>query len=65
MRNIEIKGGASEFDAAVIAIVLDHIAREEHLVRQVAPQMNNEVPAWVRATPQLQPPPPDVIRVVR
>ena len=28
MAEMEIKGGAGEFEAAVIGIVLDHVARE-------------------------------------
>lgn len=55
---IEIKGGAGEFEAAVIAIVLDNLAREENSARQRAPKISNEIPPWVRATPQLAPQPP-------
>lgn len=52
---VEIKGGAGEFEAAVIAIVLDNLAREENAARQRAPKISNEISPWVRAAPQLQP----------
>lgn len=52
---VEIKGGAGEFEAAVIAIVLDNLAREENAARQQAPKHTNEMPAWMRAVPQLLP----------
>ena len=44
---IEIRGGAGEFEAAVIAIVLDRLAAEEKAARQGAPQPG--LSAWVRA----------------
>ena len=52
---IEIKGGAGEFEAAVIAIVLDNLARAENAARQRVPRTGNEFPAWVRALPQQLP----------
>ena len=48
---IEIKGGAGEFEAAVIAIVLDHLAREENAARQRRSSSGPGLPAWVRAAP--------------
>lgn len=48
-RRVEIRGGASEFDAAVIAVVLDRIAQEEasHRHRRGRPQPG--LSPWVRA----------------
>lgn len=47
---VEIRGGAGEFEAAVIAVVLDRIARDEAIARQgkghsIGPGLS----AWVRA----------------
>ncbi|MCI0424704.1 MAG: hypothetical protein L0Z49_10245 [Actinobacteria bacterium] len=50
IRGVEIKGGAGEFEAAVIAVVLDHIAREREAARQGRRPSGPELPAWVRAT---------------
>jgi len=50
-----IRGGASEFEAAVIAIVIDHLAKEEAAARALGGQPDSKLPAWVRATPQLTP----------
>lgn len=62
-RAIEIKGGAGEFEAAVIAVVLDHITREESAVRQGKRKRGNELPAWVRAVQPERPlPPRDLVR---
>jgi hypothetical protein len=47
----EIKGGADQFEAAVIAIVLDHLAREENAARQRRTSTGPGLPAWVRAVP--------------
>jgi hypothetical protein len=52
---IEIKGGADEFEAAVIAIVLDHLAREDNAARHRRSSVGPGLPAWVRATPQMTP----------
>lgn len=46
---IHIKGGASEFEAAVIAVVLDHVAAEEKARAAGRNGNGNRVPAWVRA----------------
>ena len=46
---IEIKGGATEFEAAVIAVVLDEIARQEDAARRGKGADQPGLPAWVRA----------------
>jgi hypothetical protein len=46
---IDIKGGASEFEAAVIAVVLDHFAAEEKARAAGRNGNGNRVPDWVRA----------------
>lgn len=48
-RDIRIKGGAGEFEAAVIAVVLDRIATDERLARQGRRGTDNRLPAWIRA----------------
>jgi len=48
-RDIEIKGGAGEFEAAVIAVVLDRITREELAARQGRHGRGPGLAAWVRA----------------
>lgn len=49
VRDVEIKGGAGEFEAAVIAVILDRIAREELAARQGRGGGGPGLPAWVRA----------------
>lgn len=49
-RSFEIKGGAGEFEAAVVAVVLDRIARDEAAARQRRGKPKAGLPAWVRAT---------------
>lgn len=44
----DIKGGAGEFEAAVIAVVLDHLAREESASRR-GPEPDRSLPTWVAA----------------
>lgn len=46
---VEIKGGAGEFEAAVIAVVLDRMAREEAVARSGRRSQLSGLPAWVRA----------------
>ena len=46
---IEIKGGAGEFEAAVIAVVLDRIAQEDAAARSGKRARLSGLPAWVRA----------------
>lgn len=51
VEGVEIKGGASEFEAAVIAVVMDKIAQDDKRVsqrRQSVPG-GRFLPAWVRA----------------
>lgn len=47
---IAIKGGADEFEAAVIAVVLDHIEAEERAAVERIAEKSGRLPAWVRAT---------------
>ena len=47
---IEIKGGATEFEAAVIAVVLDQVVND----RATKPPRENEISAWVRAVGPLR-----------
>lgn len=51
IEGVEIKGGASEFEAAVIAVVLDKIAQDEKRVSQSRQSVpgGRFLPAWVRA----------------
>lgn len=46
---IEIKGGAGEFEAAVIAVVLDHLAVEDKARKSGRASNDNQLPAWVKA----------------
>lgn len=52
---VEIKGGAGEFEAAVIAIVLDEIERVEKAARQGREDRGSAISAWVRAAAQERP----------
>lgn len=54
-RDIEIQGGAGEFEAAVIAVVLDRIAREEEAARRGVGRPQPGLSAWVRALLPEQP----------
>jgi hypothetical protein len=49
MTEIEIKGGANEFEAAVVAVVIDRIKREEIAARQGRRDRGAGLSAWVRA----------------
>lgn len=50
VEGIEIRGGAGEFEAAVIAVVLDRIATEERKAKEGRPdEPTGLLPAWVRA----------------
>ena len=61
-RDIEIRGGAGEFEAAVIAVVLDRIARDEAAARQGRGRTEPGLPAWVRAImPEDDPVPRDLL----
>lgn len=46
---IEIRGGASEFEAAVIAVVLDRIEQDEKAAAEAMSKSSPILPAWVRA----------------
>lgn len=48
-RPIAIKGGPDEFEAAVIAVVLDHIEAEERAAVNRIAEKSGRLPAWVRA----------------
>lgn len=49
IRDFDIKGGAGEFEAAVIAVVLDRIAREEEAARRGVGSRKPGLSAWMRA----------------
>jgi hypothetical protein len=49
IRGIEIRGGASAFEAALIAVVLDRIAEEERVARQAPRDGSRPLPAWMMA----------------
>jgi hypothetical protein len=49
IRNVEIRGGADALEAAVIAVVIDRIAREEEAARHSRGTRKPGLPAWVRA----------------
>ena len=52
----EIRGGAGEFEAAVVAVVIDQLAREELEARQgKGGKATSGLPAWVRAFSQETP----------
>ena len=48
-RRVEIRGGAGEFEAAVIAVVLDRLAQEEAAARQGRGKRQPGLSPWVRA----------------
>jgi len=55
-RPFDIRGGASEFEAAVIAVVLDHVTAEEKARAAGRNSNDNRVPGWVRAlSPEIYP----------
>lgn len=49
IEGVEIRGGAGEFEAAVIAVVLDRIAEEERVARQGPRRDSRMLPAWMLA----------------
>lgn len=51
---MEIRGGASEFEAAVIAVVLDRIVQEEQAAIK-GPTHDASLPAWMRVDEPEQP----------
>lgn len=48
-RRVEIRGGADEFEAAVIAVVLDRIAQDEAAERQRRGSPQPGLSPWVQA----------------
>ncbi len=48
-RGIEIRGGASAFEAALIAVVLDRITEEERVSRQAPRDGSRPLPSWLLA----------------
>lgn len=52
----EIRGGATEFEAAVVAVILDRIAREEKAAAERRTEQTPVLSAWVRA---VRPDPPE------
>jgi hypothetical protein len=59
---IEIRGGAGEFEAAVIAVVLDRIAEEERAAR-LGREDDSSMSAWMLAERPEQPNLPlDIVR---
>lgn len=55
IEGVEIRGGAGEFEAAVIAIVLDRMANEELAAQSGVVPSGSGLPPWVRAVPQETP----------
>lgn len=49
IEGIEIKGGAGEFEAAVVAVVIDRITRDETAASRFRGGRGPGLPAWVRA----------------
>lgn len=52
---MEIRGGASEFEAAVIAVVLDRIRQDEKAAQERRSKSSPILPAWIRAMREDQP----------
>ncbi len=46
---IEIKGGAGDFEAAVVAVVLEHLEKERIEAAKRRPTATTRPPAWLRA----------------
>jgi len=58
-----IRGGAGEFEAAVIAVVLDRIAEEERAAREGPSRSATGLSAWARAgDPETPNMPLDIVR---
>lgn len=60
----EIRGGAGESEAAVIAVVIDQIAREEKAALSGRTEPREGLPAWIRAAlyPEEAEAPRDIVR---
>lgn len=59
--DLRIKGGAGEFEAAVVAVVLDRIGREEAAARQSRGKLKTGLTAWVRVIQRGEPKTPQDI----
>lgn len=55
MGDVTIKGGAGEFEAAVIAVVLDQIALEERVATERRGRESSELSGWMRAVRSEEP----------
>lgn len=65
IEGVEIRGGAGEFEAAVIAVVLDRIAEEERVARKGPPPNSRVLPPWMQAgRPEEPNMPRDLLRPV-
>lgn len=54
--NVQIKGGASEFEAAVIAVVLNQVALDHKRAAEGKGEASPGLSAWIRAlAPQEDP----------
>jgi hypothetical protein len=63
IRDIEIRGGAGEFEAALIAVVLDRINEEEGAASQAPKDGSRPVPVWMLAERPEEPNMPrDILR---
>lgn len=63
IRDIEIRGGPDEFEAALIAVVLDRIADEERVARQAPNDGSRPLPPWITAgRPEEPNMPRDIVR---
>lgn len=49
VERMEIRGGAGEFEAALIAVVVDEIARRENQSARGKGNTSPLMPAWIRA----------------
>jgi hypothetical protein len=58
VKDIDIRGGAGEFEAAVVAVIIDRIAHEESAARQRRGGRGPGLPAWVLAIRSVDPPDP-------
>lgn len=62
---IKIRGGASVFEAALIAVVLDRITEEERVSRQAPRDGSRPLPSWLLAGRTEEPNMPrDIVRPI-
>jgi hypothetical protein len=65
IEGVEIRGRPGEFEAAVIAVVLDRIAEEERIARKGPPPNSRLLPPWMLAgRPEEPNMPRDLLRPV-